>query len=147
MSTKSTIAYFETNQTVYHLYSQAFDDTIFLDYTQGFGMQVSLSIPLKFAMELSEKLTEHLQEIKMLVNATEEELQAKAVENWARRKAWGKSSVVPWIQATIEGTSDEQGTADCYADLKERQTAYLEMINVEENTQASQQVPSTALGD
>jgi hypothetical protein len=134
MSTKSTIAHFETNQTVYHLYSECFNDMIFLDYAQGLGMQVSLAIPLKFALELSEKLTKHLQEIKMLVSATEEDLQAKARENWARRKAWGDSSVVPWIRTTIEGTSDEQGIEDCYVNLKERQTAYLEMLNVEENS-------------
>lgn len=130
MSTKSTITLFDGNASL-HLYWEAFTDLVYLEYNQGFGMQVSLQLPLEFVMNMAEELPKHVKPIKELLNASDEVLRAQAKDRWAARKQWRSSSA---LLAKYSGTldnniSDEEGIEEEYLELKRRQAEYASQVS------------------
>lgn len=138
MSTKSTIAYMDSKNGNYHLYSEVFSDMIYLDYSQGLNMQVSVAIPLKFAIEMSTQLSEHLAQIKSLLEASDEELRVRAKIAWEKQKGWAATANMPWMRTMLGERSDEQGIQDSYESLKETQAKYLELMNEQGTPEVSQ---------
>jgi hypothetical protein len=81
MSSKATICMFESQTpggVRLHMYSQCFSDMVSLDVNFGLDLQMSVSLPLPFVLEMARRLQDHVRPIEDLLEASEPELEVRA---------------------------------------------------------------------
>lgn len=125
MSTKRTIAihYGKSNDSpaLFHLYSCCFSDMISLDVSIGNCVNTTAALPLSFVMEISDKLQEHIQPIKEILEASDPQLQVKA------RVIAGRICSSKLLNHA--GLSEEQLFEQEFERLKDLQQQYKEAMN------------------
>lgn len=114
MSTKSSLAIYDDNKDSLHLYYEMFSDAVSLDVRRP-GMQLTVDFPLRFAIDVADKLSKHVDYIRKIMDGTDDELMVMAI-----------SQIDSWSLFIGEEVSREERIQDRFEELKLLRKAYLE---------------------
>ena len=118
MSTKSSLAVYDDNKDSLHLYYEMFSDAVSLDVRRP-GIQLTVDFPLRFAIEVADRLFKHVDYIRKIMDGTDDELMVMAI-----------SQIDSWSLFVDKEVSREEMIQDRFEELKLLRKTYLESLSL-----------------